>query len=91
MIYPSCLYLSRFHLSHHSFRQSIYSVRIVLLVEAGAEEGGEGLVEAGTDRTQEGLDKVIGRRVALLCIMPDIQYISWYMFIQQLEFTRDKK
>ena len=64
MIYPLYLYLPRFHLSHHSFRQSIYSVRIVLLVEAGTEEGGEGLVEAGTDRTQEGLDKVIGRRVA---------------------------
>ena len=64
MIYPSYLYLSRFYLSHHSFRQSIHSVRIVLLVEAGTEEGGEGLVEAGTDRTQEGLDKMIGRRVA---------------------------
>ena len=64
MIYPLYLYLPRFHLSHHSFRQSIYSVRIVLLVEAGTEEGGEGLVEAGTDRTQEGLDKMIGRRVA---------------------------
>lgn len=57
---PKSLYLPRFHLSYHSFRQSIYSVRIVLLVEAGTEEGGECLIESGTDRAEEGLDKVIG-------------------------------
>ena len=74
MIYPSCLYLSRFHLSHYSFRQSIHSVRIVLLVEAGTEEGGKCLVETGTDRTQEGLDKMIGRRIALAIHQLDAEF-----------------
>ncbi len=50
-VYERRLYLPRLHLSYYSFCQSIYSVRIIFLVEAGSEEGGEGLVEAGTDRT----------------------------------------
>ena len=59
-VYERRLYLPRLYLSYYSFRQSIHSVRIILLVEAGTEEGGECLVKAGTDRTEEGLDKVIG-------------------------------
>ena len=54
------LYLPRLHLSYYSFCQSIYSVRIILLVEAGTEESGECLIETGTDRAEECLDKVIG-------------------------------
>ena len=59
-VYERRLYLPRLYLSYYSFRQSIHSVRIILLVQAGTEEGGECLVKAGTDRTEEGLDKVIG-------------------------------
>ena len=59
-VYERRLYLPRLYLSYHSFCQSIHSVRIILLVEAGTEEGCECLVEAGTDRAEEGLDKVIG-------------------------------
>ena len=59
-VYERRLYLPRLHLSYYSFCQSIYSVRIILLVEAGTEEGGESLIETGTDRTEECLDKVIG-------------------------------
>ena len=58
-VYERRLYLPRLHLSYYSFRQSIHSVRIILLVEAGTEEGGECLIESGTDRAEEGLDKVI--------------------------------
>ena len=50
-VYERRLYLPRLHLSYYSFCQSIYSVRIILLVEAGTEEGGESLIETGTDRT----------------------------------------
>ena len=53
------LYLPRFYLSYYSFCQSIHSVRVVLLVEAGTEEGGESLIETGTDRTEECLDEMI--------------------------------
>ena len=58
-VYERRLYLPRLYLSYHSFRQSIHSVRIILLVEAGTEEGGESLIETGTDRTEEGLDEMI--------------------------------
>lgn len=58
-VYERRLYLPRLHLSYYSFCQSIYSVRIILLVEAGTEEGGESLIETGTDRTEEGLDEMI--------------------------------
>ena len=58
-VYERRLYLPRLYLSYYSFRQSIHSVRIILLVEAGTEEGGEGLIETGTDRTEEGLDEMI--------------------------------
>ena len=50
-VYERRLYLPRFYLSYYSFCQSIHSVRVVLLVEAGTEEGGESLIETGTDRT----------------------------------------
>ena len=59
-VYERRLYLPRLHLSYYSFCQSIYSVRIILLVEAGTEESGECLIETGTDRAEECLDKVIG-------------------------------
>ena len=49
-VYERRLYLPRLHLSYYSFCQSIYSVRIILLVEAGTEESGECLIETGTDR-----------------------------------------
>ena len=58
-VYERRLYLPRLHLSYYSFCQSIYSVRIILLVEAGTKEGGESLIETGTDRTEEGLDEMI--------------------------------
>ena len=58
-VYERRLYLPRLHLSYYSFCQSIYSVRIILLVEAGTEEGGKSLIETGTDRTEEGLDEMI--------------------------------
>ena len=58
-VYERRLYLPRFYLSYYSFCQSIHSVRVVLLVEAGTEEGGESLIETGTDRTEEGLDEMI--------------------------------
>ena len=58
-VYERRLYLPRLHLSYYSFCQSIYSVRVVLLVEAGTEEGGKSLIETGTDRTEEGLDEMI--------------------------------
>ena len=58
-VYERRLYLPRLYLSYYSFRQSIHSVRIILLVEAGTEEGGESLIETGTDRTEEGLDEMI--------------------------------
>ena len=58
-VYERRLYLPRLHLSYYSFCQSIYSVRVVLLVEAGTEEGGESLIETGTDRTEECLDEMI--------------------------------
>lgn len=58
-VYERRLYLPRLYLSYYSFRQSIHSVRIILLVQAGTEEGGECLVKAGTDRTEEGLDEMI--------------------------------
>ena len=58
-VYERRLYLPRLHLSYYSFCQSIYSVRIILLVEAGTEEGCESLIETGTDRTEEGLDEMI--------------------------------
>ena len=49
-VYERRLYLPRLHLSYYSFCQSIHSVRVVLLVEAGTEEGCESLIETGTDR-----------------------------------------
>lgn len=49
-VYERRLYLPRFYLSYYSFCQSIHSVRVVLLVEAGTEEGCESLIETGTDR-----------------------------------------
>ena len=58
-VYERRLYLPRLHLSYYSFCQSIYSVRIILLVEAGTEEGCESLIETGTDRTEECLDEMI--------------------------------
>ena len=58
-VYERRLYLPRLHLSYYSFCQSIYSVRIIFLVEAGTEEGCESLIETGTDRTEEGLDEMI--------------------------------
>ena len=59
-VYERRLYLPRLHLSYYSFCQSIYSVRIILLVEAGTEEACKCLIESGTDRTQKGLNQVIG-------------------------------
>ena len=38
-VYERRLYLPRFYLSYYSFCQSIHSVRVVLIVEAGTEEG----------------------------------------------------
>ena len=57
--------LSALYEQDDAFGQGIVACRVVFLLEAGAEQGGECLVEAGTKWAEEGFHQVVAGRAGL--------------------------
>lgn len=57
--------LSALYEQDDAFGQGIVACRVVFLLEAGAEQGGKRLVEAGTEGAEEGFHQVVAGRAGL--------------------------
>jgi len=54
------LQLAALHLPDDALGEAVDAIGVVVLLEAGAIEPGEGLIEPSLDRSEDGLDEVVG-------------------------------